>query len=218
MDLANELRNSLKDHLGWGKPRLVCFISMLLAVLRIQRMDLSRLAVAMGGSADVTSRYRRLQRFFSEVRFDYDALARLIVRLFGFDRQPFYLTLDRTNWQWGKKNLNLLTLGIVYKGAAIPVYWLVLNKKGNSSQRERIALLKRFVCQFGNGSIQGILGDREFIGEQWWGWLNQQQIPFVIRMKANQLYRINRGVSVPWVRCSGHWHRVNRRSYAKHAM
>jgi hypothetical protein len=62
---------------------------MLLAVLRIQRMDLSRLAVAMGGSADVASRYRRLQRFFSEVRFDYDALARLIVRLFGFDRQPF---------------------------------------------------------------------------------------------------------------------------------
>lgn len=193
MDLADELRNSLKDHLGWGKPRLVCFISMLLAVLRIQRMDLSRLAVAMGGSADVTSRYRRLQRFFSEVRFDYDALARLIVRLFGFDRQPFYLTLDRTNWQWGKKNLNLLTLGIVYKGAAIPVYWLVLNKKGNSSQRERIALLKRFVCQFGSGSIQGILGDREFIGEQWWGWLNQQQIPFVIRMKANQLYRDKQG-------------------------
>lgn len=193
MDLADELRNSLKDHLGWGKPRLVCFVSMLLAVLRIQRMDLSRLAVAMDGTTDVTSRYRRLQRFFSEVRFDYDALARLIVNLFGFDRQPFYLTLDRTNWQWGKKNLNLLTLGIVYKGAAIPVYWLVLNKKGNSSQRERIALLKRFVSQFGSGSIQGILGDREFIGEQWWGWLNQQQIPFVMRMKANQLYRDQQG-------------------------
>ena len=193
MDLADGLRNSLKDHLGWGKPRLACFVSLLLAVLRIQRMDLSRLAVAMGGTADVTSRYRRLQRFFSEVRFDYDALARLIVCLFGFDRKPFYLTLDRTNWQWGKKNLNLLTLGIVYKGAAIPVYWLVLNKKGNSSQRERMALLKRFVRQFGSGSIQGILGDREFIGQQWWGWLNQQQIPFVMRMKANQLYRDKQG-------------------------
>ncbi|HPE61998.1 MAG TPA: hypothetical protein PLB10_16830 [Thiolinea sp.] len=49
MDLADGLRNSLKDHLGWGKPRLACFVSLLLAVLRIQRMDLSRLAVAMGG-------------------------------------------------------------------------------------------------------------------------------------------------------------------------
>ena len=158
-----------------------------------RRANRSRERLPMGGTADVTSRYRRLQRFFSEVRFDYDALARLIVCLFGFDRKPFYLTLDRTNWQWGKKNLNLLTLGIVYKGAAIPVYWLVLNKKGNSSQRERIALLKRFVRQFGSGSIQGILGDREFIGQQWWGWLNQQQIPFVMRMKANQLYRDKQG-------------------------
>ena len=173
---------------GLGQARLVCFVSMLLALLRIQRMDLSRLAVAMGGETDVESRYRRLQRFFSEVYFDYDALARLIISLFGFDREAFYLTLDRTNWQWGKKNLNLLTLGIVYKGAAIPVYWLVLNKKGNSSQRERIAMLKRFVGQFGSGYIRGILGDREFIGEDWWGWLNQQEIPFLIRMKGNQHY------------------------------
>ena len=180
MKLADGLKDSLKDHLGWSKPRLICFVSMLLALLRIQRMDLSRLAVAMGGETEVESRYRRLQRFFSEVHFDYDALARLIISLFGFDQEAFYLTLDRTNWQWGKKNLNLLTLGIVYKGAAIPIYWLVLNKKGNSSQRERIAMLKRFVGQFGSGCIQGILGDREFIGEDWWIWLSQQEIPFLI--------------------------------------
>lgn len=64
MDLADGLRNSLKDHLGWSKPRLTCFVSMLLAVLRIQRMDLSRLAVALGGPAEIPSRYRRLTAFF----------------------------------------------------------------------------------------------------------------------------------------------------------
>jgi len=36
MDLADGLRNSLKDHLGWGKPRLACFVSLLLAVLRMK--------------------------------------------------------------------------------------------------------------------------------------------------------------------------------------
>ena len=117
--------------------------------------------------------------------------------MFGFDQHPVYLTLDRTNWQWGKKNLNILTLAIVYQGAAIPIYWLVLNKKGNSSQRERIAQLRRFVNQFGSQSIQGILGDREFIGEQWWGWLTQQQIPFMMRMKANQHYLDKQGKSRP---------------------
>ena len=69
------------------------------------------------------------------------------------------------------------------------MYWLVLNKKGNSSQRERIALLNRFVGQFGSGCIQGILGDREFIGEAWWGWMKARDIPFIMRMKANQHYR-----------------------------
>jgi hypothetical protein len=49
---------------------------------------------------------------------------------------------------------------------AIPVYWLVLNKQGNSSQRERITLLPRFIGRFGRRGILGILGDREFIGDQ----------------------------------------------------
>ena len=64
MQLIDGLRDSLKDHLGWGKPRLYCLIGMLLALLRIQRMDLSRLALVMESDADVSSRYRRLQRFF----------------------------------------------------------------------------------------------------------------------------------------------------------
>jgi len=32
--------------------------------------------------------------------------------------------------------------------------------------------------QFGGASVQGILGDREFIGQYWWGWLSDQMIPF----------------------------------------
>ena len=70
MDLVDGLRDSLKDHLGWGKPRLDCFVELLLALLRIQRMDLSLLAVAMNSSAEVDSRYRRLQRCCSEGHVD----------------------------------------------------------------------------------------------------------------------------------------------------
>jgi hypothetical protein len=28
--------------------------------------------------------------------------------------------LDRTNWKWGKSNINILFLCIAYRGAAIP--------------------------------------------------------------------------------------------------
>ena len=195
MELADELKASLKQHLGWHKPRITCFVYLLLALLRVRRMDLTHIAVAMEGASLISSRYRRLQRFFAHVRFDYDAFAKLIVHCFGFDH--YYLTLDRTNWKWGKHDLNLLVLAIVYKGVAVPVYWLVLNKQGNSNQRERIALLKRFIRQFGSTGIKAVLGDREFVGQQWWQWLTEHRIPFVMRMKHNQNFRHPKGKQRP---------------------
>ncbi len=197
MELSDGLRMILKGHLGWGKCRLDCFVGMLLALLRLKQVNLTQLALAFASQSDPKSRYRRLQRFFREVVFDYDAIAHLIMQLFGFHNQSFYLTVDRTNWKWGEKDLNILTLGIVYKGAAIPVYWLVLNKQGNSNQRERIALLQRFVSQFGRTGILGVLGDREFIGDHWWQWLSDQDIPYLIRMKENQLLTAHQGRQRP---------------------
>jgi len=88
---------------------------------------------------------------------------------------------------------------VVYKGAAIPVYWLVLPKRGNSNQRERIALLNRFITRFGHRQIQGVLGDREFIGQRWWAWLSEHAIPFVMRMNESQ-HVLVRGTCKP-ARC-----------------
>ena len=153
MELNDGLRMILRKHLPWSKCRLDCFIGLLLALIQSKRMNLTQLALNFGGQATLKSRYRRLQRFFQAVVFDYDAVARLIMQLFDFYKNPYYLTLDRTNWKWGKTDLNILTLAIAYKGMAVPVYWLVLNKQGNSNQRERIALLKRFVSQFGRKNV-----------------------------------------------------------------
>jgi len=94
--------------------------------------------------------------------------------LFGFLATDYELTLDRTNWRWGKKNINILVLAVVYKGIAIPIYWLLLNKRGNSNTRERIALLKRFIKHFGKTRIIRLLADREFIGKDWFAWLKQE--------------------------------------------
>lgn len=117
--------------------------------------------------------------------------------LFGFLEQDYYLTFDRTNWKWGKKNINILLLAIAYKGIAIPIYWLLLNKKGNSSTRERIALLKRFTTQFGKKRIIRFLADREFVGEEWFNRLKSENIDFVIRIKKNNLISNSRGDLLP---------------------
>lgn len=125
--------------------------------------------------------------FFQQVAFDYDTIASLIIQLFDFENKKYYLTVDRTHWQFGKLDLNILTLAIAYQGIAIPVYWLILRKAGNSNQRERIALLKRFSNRFGRAQILAVLGDREFIGDSWWQWLTYNKIPYLIRTKENQL-------------------------------
>ena len=117
--------------------------------------------------------------------------------LFGFLDNDYYLTFDRTSWKWGKKDINILMLAIAYKGIAIPVYWLLLNKRGNSSTRERIALTKRFITQFGKKRIIKFLADREFVGKKWFEWLKSEGIDFAIRIKKNNLASNSRGESVP---------------------
>ena len=108
-----------------------CFVILVLALLQVKQMNLTLLVLAINDTTQLESRYRRLQRFFQFARFDYDAIARMIMQMFGFNEQLLYLVLDRTNWKWGQKNLNILFLAVVYKGTAIPVYWLVLTQHSN---------------------------------------------------------------------------------------
>ncbi len=75
--------------------------------------------------------------------------------------------MDRTSFQVGKKNVNFLTLALVYKGVAIPLMWTCLDKQGNSNTKERIAFFKRFFEVIFRSQIACLLADREFIGEAW---------------------------------------------------
>ena len=76
-------------------------------------------------------------------------------------------------------------LAVIHQGIAIPILWVLLNKRGNSDTQERIALIKRFIRLFGRDSVLSLAADREFVGEKWFQWLNEAQIPFTIRIKKN---------------------------------
>lgn len=201
MRLINELSGSIKQYLAWDKRRIDCFVKMLVALLVVQSVNLKKIACAFLGDAERHSSYRRLQRFFSGFRFNYDQLAKLIVKLFSLDGEGRYLVLDRTNWQWGKSNINILFLCIAYRGVAIPIYWLVLNKKGNSSTLERIALINRFIKLFGTDWIAGLLGDREFIGKGWFKYLDNAGIAYYFRVKkdANTINRNGKAIDIHWL-------------------
>ena len=179
MRLITELTKNINGILTWDKRRTDLFVKAVIALMRVQTVNLKKLACALFGNTKVDSNYRRLQRFFAHFRMNFNSLARLIVSIVGFDKGRHYLILDRTNWQWGKCNINILFLCIAYKKIAIPLFWLVLNKKGNSSTRERAALIQRFISVFGTENIAGVMGDREFVGKTWFRYLKNRKYPFI---------------------------------------
>jgi hypothetical protein len=107
------------------------------------------------------------------------------------EKGNFIITIDRTNWQFGKSNINILVAAIVYKSIAFPIVWMLLDKKGNSNTKKRKVLLKRLFKFIGKGRVKAITADREFIGKAWFKWLKDNSIAFYIRIKENASVTIN---------------------------
>ena len=185
VDPHQELKAVLSEHLSWHGARIGFLAHFLLALLKVRSVNLAELATGFGGTAKVDSHYKRLQRFFRAFEIDQDALARLLVRLVPVGDGPWRLTLDRTNWQFGKTDINFLVLGVAHRGLAVPLFWSVLGKAGNSDTAERIALMERFLKVFGGSRVAALLADREFVGEAWFQWLQHQGIPFHQRLKRD---------------------------------
>jgi len=112
---------------------------------------------------------------------NYEEYARFVITQLP-KQMKFYLVMDRTNWKFGKTNINILMLGIIYKKICIPLYWMLLDKGGMSSQRERKELLNKAINLLGKARITALLGDREFIGVRWFQYLLAEEIEFHIRL------------------------------------
>lgn len=115
---------------------------------------------------------------------DTDLIARLIFRLLPH-KPPYRLAMDRTNWKFGQQNINVLVIAVVYHGVAFPLLFKLLPKFGNSNTHERIELIERFIHLFGSASLDCLTADREFVGEKWIKYLNNNRISYYIRIREN---------------------------------
>ncbi|MDX1904673.1 MAG: IS4 family transposase [Thermonemataceae bacterium] len=193
----SELYKVLQTKLeGFHQSRLKFLVLFLIALLKVQTVCLTKLANGFSGKAIKKSKVRRIQRFLADFDLDFNVLARLLWSFLGFDRQKVVLLMDRTNWQFGVKEVNILMLSVAYQGVAVPLFWVLLDKKGNSDQAERIALMERFVAVFGVECIDYLSADREFIGQKWLSYLQEKQIDFVIRIRENALVNAQKGFQV----------------------
>jgi len=195
MDPAADMVAFFRPRLPWHRSRLVCLCSTIRALIQVRTVNLAELAVAFAGDAKAASNYKRLQRFLQH-RLDEDAFALQMAALLSSCR-PWTLALDRTTWEVGNQVINVLVLAVAHQGAAVPLLWTLLDKKGNSNTAERIAIMRRFLRLFGHERIQCLTGDREFVGKQWVAFLLQERIPFRLRVKANNLVTSAKGKPTP---------------------
>lgn len=98
----------------------------------VQTVSLHKIAAAMPTAVKRNSNLRRLQRFLASYALNLNLIAKVIFALLPV-KKGLVLSMDRTNWKFGEANINILMLGITYKGIAYPLLFSMLDKRGNSN-------------------------------------------------------------------------------------
>lgn len=185
MNQITLLRDALRPHLAWHGARLSFLAAFLIALLRVKTVNFAELATGFSGKAQTDSHYKRLQRFFRSYELNYVEIAQAVMALMAIP-EPWVLSLDRTEWQFGDCVFNILMLGVVHEGVTFPLVWCLLDKRGNSNSDERMQLFNQFRERFGEREIACLTADREFVGKDWFEYLlNESQTPFRIRIREN---------------------------------
>lgn len=197
MNALENISAIIKEAVPCNKARADLVSCFIVSLIKVRTVNLVEIAAAMPGKAVHDSKYRRLKRFFEKFEIPYRFVAFLIVKMLPETDGKWDISMDRTNWKLGEKNINPLVLGIVRLGVAFPVAWTTFSKMGNSNTEERIRLIDWFVEIFGSNKIGCLYADREFVGEKWMGHLLTKNIHFCIRIRENFLVSNSKGGRVP---------------------
>lgn len=168
----------------FNKARIKLMSFLITALYQVKTVKFETLANAFDHSASKESSLRRIQRFMAKFDLDYDLIARIIFTLLP-NKPPYRLSIDRTNWKYGSKDINILVLAVNYDGLAFPILFKVEPKAGNSSTQQRIDIINKYIKLFGLDTIDCLLADREFVGERWVNYLNNNRIKYHIRIRNN---------------------------------
>jgi len=187
----------LNDHLlselaalNLNLARLKCLTLLLSSMLRQRTVNLTILATENLSGAKNESCYRRFQNFFLHATLCLTSVGSFILTKIPKPQQGWVLSMDRTNWKYGKRHINILTVGVIVNQIAIPIAWKVLpqkTKRGNSNTTHRITVLNKVLRLMKAQDIRVLAMDREFGGEKWLKWLDQKGVGYAVRVKINTI-------------------------------
>jgi len=160
-------------------------MTTLLSVMQSEKqVRLERLSRVFPYPITTESRRRKLQRFLD--------LPILTISLIWFPLITYWLTtycpigtrlsiaIDRS--QWGC--INLFMVSLLWERRAIPLYWSLLPKLGNSNFESQTTNLQQVLPLFSEYKVI-VLGDREFCSVDLANWLKEKGVSFCLRLKKN---------------------------------
>lgn len=153
-----------------------------LSMIRSRSVQFCEIAEFLNDEVQTKSNEIRIQNFFRLAELHYDQIA-LLLAFFLPKRGKITLSIDRTEWDFGIYQANILMIVASCKDVSVPLYWELLdNNSGNSNTDDRIGLLKQCIKLLGAKRIGLFLGDREFIGHRWLKYLKDMKIHFCVRI------------------------------------
>ncbi len=112
-------------------------LQLLIWLLQVQKqVRIERLASCLPMPILYESRRKKIQRFLvvsslSLPLFWFPIIKSIVEKEFKLSKR-LILVLDRTQW----KDNNVFMISVIWRKRALPIYWLLLAKKGSSNVRE----------------------------------------------------------------------------------
>lgn len=162
-------------------------LRFLLALIKSRKVQFCEVAQHLNDQVQDISNEVRIQDFFRQVELDYEQVA-LLMCLFLNPKEKVRLCIDRTEWDFGKCQVNILMVLASQGAVQVPLYWELLdNKSGNSSTQDRKAIIAKCIALLGRERIGIVIADREFVGHVWLKYLKDNNIAFCVRLPKHHL-------------------------------
>ena len=189
------LFTTLNIHLS--KPLKNTLVELIVCLLENNKAHLSKLGEYLcDNHTKIMTPIQRIRRFLSNPRISPSVTIRPLLFLMRplLEKLPeLILIVDRTNWEKRRHYINILSVAVSYKGRALPLYWMVFGKKGNSSLEQwkqvlfPVIIVLQQMSWLSDKTIHiHVVADREFASPKLAEWLKTiYDVTVTLRIKAS---------------------------------
>ncbi|MDQ5921220.1 MAG: Tnp 1 protein [Pseudomonadota bacterium] len=178
----------IKDFISEARyEQAILIANLVLLLISGSKISLTQLGISVKKkNSQLKSAQQKIRGLLSDFPITSKIYAKAVIKLFALTSVE--LIIDRTNWMFGRTDINFLVLSLRWHNIAIPIYWVMLdNNGGNSNSEQRIDLVKWFITNFATITIENIYADREFPSISFISWLihKERNINFIFRSKGS---------------------------------